>query len=165
MKIIPLTRGYSAIVDDDDYERLSQHKWYVEIRGTKTKPAIYAARSIYVEKKKKNIYMHRVILGTPKGVLTDHKNHNGLDNRKENLRCCTRHQNTMNRRMHGNKNGYKGVFKASKHGYRAAIGVNGKTKYIGMYRSARLAAEAYDQIASKEFGEFAKLNFPQSMPD
>jgi hypothetical protein len=86
-KLIPLTQGKFAIVDAEDYERLSKYKWHVD-KGDST---YYAARGIVG----KNFRMHREILNAPEGLVVDHRNHNGLDNRKKNLRLCTRSQNNL----------------------------------------------------------------------
>lgn len=89
MRVIPLTKGQLAVVDDEDYARLSKHKWSASFNGW----GYYAVRV----KDGKRIYMHREIMRTPKGKETDHRNGNGIDNRKKNLRICTRSENGANR--------------------------------------------------------------------
>lgn len=100
MKLIELTQGQKAIVDDDDYGRLSKSKWYAEKKYNN----FYARRGL------DDVLMHRIILKlTDSKLKVDHINHNGLDNRKENLRVCTQRQNMCNKKKEkDNKSGYKG---------------------------------------------------------
>ena len=151
MKEIELTKGKVASVDDEDFDSLSIHKWYYHSEG-------YAARR---EKgTNKMIFMHRQILGTPKGFDTDHINCDGLDNRKCNLRLASRAQNLFNVKIgRGNKSGYKGVswHKAAKK-WEACIKANGKKLYLGCFATTELAAAAYNKAAVKHFGQYARLN-------
>ena len=97
MKEIKLTQGKVALVDDRDYEALNCFKWYVT---NPIKTRSYAVRSQQISPNvREKLRMHRVILQTPHGLLTDHINGNGLDNRRENLRIVTSSQNSMNRRL------------------------------------------------------------------
>lgn len=97
-KSIPLTRGKIALFDDEDYEELSKYKWFI------TK--VYASR----HSGNKTVYMHREIMKTPENMETDHINGDVLDNRRENLRICTRQENARNiRGISSNTSGYKGV--------------------------------------------------------
>jgi len=157
---IPLTKGKFAIVDPDDYERLSKYKWHAE-RATRT---FYAARSIYVKNgRNKHIAMHREIIKAPDGIFIDHINHNGLDNRKANLRLATRAQNGFNRLKTLKKtwSTYKGVFFHTRHKkWQARIVTHGQAKHLGTFANENDAAKAYDNAARKYHGEFAVLNFP-----
>lgn len=105
--------------------------------------------------------MHRAILNVPKGYKTDHRNHNGLDNRKQNLRIATNSENQQNQKIR--KNGtsqYKGVSWNSKHKlWYAQIKLNNKVKWLGDYKNEIEAAKAYDEAAKELFGEFALTNF------
>jgi hypothetical protein len=106
--------------------------------------------------------MHRQVTNAPKGLVVDHINHNGLDNRRANLRLCTKQQNNCNSRSFRHKtSNYKGVFKekGSKK-FRAYIRFNKKPVHIGMFELEIDAAKAYDKKAKELFGEFAYLNFP-----
>lgn len=113
MKELPLTRGYVAIVDDDDYERVCMYKW----RASVMKPQmdgrvnVYAMRTVTVSKGKETTeYLHRAILRAEKGTQVDHINRNGLDNRKNNLRICTNAENNRNRLPSpGGASKFKGV--------------------------------------------------------
>lgn len=158
-KKIKLSENIFAIVDDFDYEYLSEFKWYLHNAG-------YAVRDQYLgrvngKKKKKCILMHRVINDTPDNMHTDHKNGNKLDNRKENLRACTMGQNMCNVKARTNKvhSKYKGVswdYKNKK--WHVKITKDKKTINLGRFISEVEAGVAYNKAALKHFGEFALLN-------
>ncbi len=146
MKLISLTRGRFAVVDDDDYELLSKLKWCVNGKG-------YATRKI----DGKVITMHRFILNCPNGLQVDHANANRLDNRRCNIRVASRAQNQQNSKARKGAVGLKGVsFEKGPDRYRARITVAGKTIYLGCFLSAESAHEAYATAATKHFGEFAR---------
>jgi len=153
-KLIPLTQDKFAIVDAQDYEWLSKYKWY----ALKDKRTYYAARS----SNRKTLRMHREIMRAPKHLLVDHRDHNGLNNRRSNLRICTLAENIRNRRSNrGSTSKYKGVtwFKA-RNLFQASITFNGRRIHLGYFKSEIDAAKAYDKKAKELFGEFAYLNFP-----
>ena len=152
--LIPLTQGKFAIVDAEDYDWLSQYKWC----AVKSRETFYAQRW----SNGRVVGMHRVIMHAPKGVICDHKNHNGLDNRKSNLRLCTSAQNQYNKRpKKGCASRYKGVvLRSDCKRWRARIGFNGKRIHLGDFDNQMEAAMAYDNKAVELFGEFAWLNFP-----
>ena len=151
-KLIALTQNKCAIVDESDYEILSQHKWCVQ----KHSRTYYATRS----SKGKMITMHRLLLDPPEGMCCDHKNHDGLDNRRCNLRLCTNAQNMYNQRLRiGCSSVYKGVSWNRNNGkWRADIQFEGRLRHIGYYDYQIDAAIAYDDKALELFGEFAYLN-------
>ena len=150
-KTIELTQGKVALVDDADYEWINAFKWYY-CKG-------YAVRKVGWPNRK-CLYMHRVILGTPDGLETDHVNGDGVDNRKINLRACTRSENQRNiGRTSSNTSGFKGVFwskSASK--WMAQIKLNGHPTHIGCFSTTEEAAQAYNEACVKLHGEFARLN-------
>ena len=158
MKEIILTQGKVALVDDEDYEYLNQFNWF----ASKNFNTYYATRGTRKDGKKVSVPMHRVILNVSTGKHIDHINHDGLDNRKINLRICTISQNQHNQRLHtGLKSSvYKGVHwsKKSKK-WQSRVGFMGKRIYVGQYDSEKDAAKAYDLKAIEYFGEFAKTNF------
>lgn len=160
MKEIPLTQGKVAIVDDDMYDYLSQWKWYARKDGKNW----YAQRNDGIKPFRKLVLMHREITNAPNGMDVDHWNRNGLDNRRENLRVCTRTENSRNAGLRiTNKSGYKGVCWNKQHRvYDAHIRVDGKFLYLGSFSDSREAARAYDAAAKKHYGEFAWLNFQSS---
>lgn len=150
-KTIRLTKNYKAIVDFDDYERISKNKWYANM--TKGKP--YAVSGGW---KMPPLRMHREVLGAKPGQYIDHINGNTLDNRKCNLRICTNQQNSWNKNKRMGKK-FKGVYRQMNR-WRSAICIDGKSIFIGSFSSEEEAAKQYDVKARELFGDFAKLNFP-----
>jgi len=108
--------------------------------------------------------MHREVIHPPDHLFVDHINHNGLDNRKANIRPATHSQNNFNRIISTRgdlSSKYKGVaWNKSKKKWQARIGIYGKRKHIGHFKDEIQAAKAYDKAAKKYHGEFASLNFP-----
>lgn len=154
ISLIPLTRGKYAIVDRDDYERLSQNKWLALKSGN----TFYASRH---PANKCVIWMHREILNTPIGFFTDHINRNGIDNRKSNLRICSKAENCHNQKYRkNNKSRFKGVcFHKASGKWQSQIMINYKTIHLGIFSNEVDAAREYD-IKSKELhGQFAYTNF------
>ena len=164
MKTIPLTHGKVALVDSQDYNWLSQFKWRAQKSG-KRPDAFYAVRNITIEKRRTTIQMHRQIMHPPHGLEIDHKNNNGLDNRRSNLRFCTRSQNMANSRGHRRRrSSFKGVsFHKEFKKWRAIITKNKKNLHLGFFRSQVRAAKAYDDKAKELFGQFARPNFPHTL--
>ena len=154
IRLLPLSKGKFAIVDSDDYEELNKVKWYVQ-----KSEGYYAI----CRRGGKTLWMHRVIMNAPEDKKVDHRNHNGLDNRRENLRLANNSENNRNRRkMRGRfTSKYKGVFwDKNRKKWLARIYVNGKLKHIGCFDDEIEAAKAYDEAAKKYHGRFGCLNFP-----
>lgn len=150
MKLIRLSKGKIAKVDDEDYEWLMQWKWSFDGK--------YAQRYFC---ETKNMKMHRQIMDAKDGEQVDHINQDKLDNRRANLRLCTDTENKRNSPLRkDNTSGYKGVyFEKSKRKWHTHIAINGKIIYLGLYETAEEGARVYDDAARKYFGEFASPNF------
>lgn len=160
---IPLTQGKYAIVDPDDYRHLCKYKWCAVRDGRQ----FYARRSFRTkEGRKRNMPMHRQVLKVAAGLLIDHINRDGLDNRKANLRPATAAQNARNRTKCVKENSvskYKGVYRCvGRTGWQARMRVNGKHTFLGYFHDEVQAARAYDLAARKYHGQFAALNFPEA---
>lgn len=155
MKKIPLTQGFTALVDDDDFERLLESKWHYDGKG-------YASRNI----KKgsgvcSSISMHVQIMCSVGGLAVDHINGNGLDNRRKNLRLVTGTQNQQNQKPNrcGCSSQYKGVcWNKARRKWQATIKVDKKLRHLGCFERETDAALAYNAAATKYFGKYARLN-------
>ena len=144
MKKIELTQGQVALVDDEDYERLNQFKWYV----AKVRNSRYARRHFCGLQGKKAIKaMHHEIMGMPpQKLMMDHVNGDGLDNRRENLRFVSRRQNAQNRVFWKSTSEYPGVSWYPRYKkWVARIQVNYKQKNLGYFVNEREAFDAYKQ--------------------
>ncbi len=164
---IPLTQGLIALVDDDNYEEISQFNWHAKV-NPKTKRAYAVRWNIYKDasgaKKKNPVYMHHQVMGGRRdGFQIDHISRDSLDNRKVNLRWATPSQNCMNAKFRVGKSGYRGVH-VVQWGYQATVNIEGKRTHVGFSKDPVVAAKAYDEAARKHYGEFAILNFPESQP-
>ena len=152
-------QGRFAIVDPDDYYRLSSFDWLTCGRDDK----LYAARVVRSHTGRlKTILMHRQILNAPKNLFVDHRNSRSLDNRKSNLRPATPSQNACNARRDKSNtySKYRGVsFSRRKGKWFAEIRINGKKTWLGYFTNEIDAAKKYDMAARKYHGEFAVLNF------
>lgn len=153
MKVIELTRGKVAVVDDADFSELGQYNWCCTKNG-------YAIRAKRENGKTTWVYMHREIMNPPEGFQVDHINRNRLDNRRENLRLATRAQNMQNSvKKFDNKSGFKGVHKHSRNNsWIAQISFNGKMTHLGSFKTAEEASLAYNAAALRLHGDFANLN-------
>jgi hypothetical protein len=171
MMTVPLhgkkAAGRVALVDDEDYEIVMQYRWYVleQIRNGRTHGPYAIAHTGHGRKNQRTILMHKLLTGWPQ---TDHRNHDGLDNQRSNLRPATDPQNHANERKTLTRYGkptssrFKGVYWATQsRRWAARIRVgNGKRLHLGSFRSEIDAARAYDEAALAAWGEYACLNFP-----
>lgn len=161
---IPLTNGYVAIVDDEDYDRvMAAGPWFVKPSSARyTRYAQHHVRDASGKFKKQ--LLHRFILAvTDPAVKVDHKDLDGLNCRRDNLRICTHTQNMHNRpKRHPSSSSsqYKGVRRTTNKKWQAIIKANGKTVHLGVFTDEYTAARAYDGAAIRLHGEFARLNFP-----
>lgn len=150
---IPLTQGKFALIDEEDFEEVSRYRWHVV--GVKDgKP--------YAMNRMNRLFMHRLIAKPPPGKLVDHRNCDGLDNRRGNLRIATKSLNTANQRpKRGGTSKYKGVYRPRPNGLWAAyITKDQKRTHLGSFLIEEEAARAYDAAALELFGEFARINLP-----
>ncbi|QYC10549.1 HNH endonuclease [Brevundimonas nasdae] len=152
--IVPLSRGLEAVVDLVDLPLVEPFNWAALC--TKTGHA-YAQRSRTIEGRVTHILMHRAIIEPPPGMVIDHINGNGLDNRRSNLRICSHNDNMKNQVVHRiNKLQAKGVYlPKGKQRYRATITFNGRKIRLGSYATVQEAAAAYKGAAIALGGEFA----------
>jgi hypothetical protein len=158
MKEIYLTRGLLALVDDEDFPKLSGYMW----QASKKNNAWYAKRDVLVDGKTSALYMHRAILDVPPGFEVDHRDGDGLNNQRDNLRQATHRQNLHNSRPF-DASGFKGVtWHKGAHKWMAQIKpqAGGPNKYLGCFADPEEAARVYDAVALELRGEFARLNFP-----
>ena len=155
MKEIFLTQGKVALVDDEDYERLNQFKWCAHRDGYNWYPE---RSNHYIDDKQKTILMHREIMNAPKGIEVDHRDWDGLNNQKENLRLCTHQQNARNRHAQkNNKLGVKGVrWHKNTKKFQARIQVDYKSIHLGLFTIIADADQAYRIAEDKYFGEFSR---------
>lgn len=156
MKQIPLTQGKVALVDDADFQHFNQWKWHYH-HG-------YAERTEYIGGdgyKSKAVYMHNEIMQPPVGMEVDHRDGDGLNNQRYNLRNSTHAQNSTNRgKRSDNTSGYIGVYKYN-NGWMAQLMKDGEYVLSKAFPTAIEAARARDKAAREHFGEFAILNFPE----
>lgn len=158
MKEIPLTQGMVALVDDEDFERLARFKWRAQ-RCSRRPSSFYATRW---DKQPGGgrlvVKMHRDILAADAGAEVDHRDGNGLNNTRANLRLATHSQNQHNARLRkDNKSGYKGVsWRESRQRFQAAIALGGKQVFLGHFRTAEEAHAAYCKAAEKYHGAFRR---------
>lgn len=157
-RLIPLTQGRVALVDIEDFEELNKYKWQSHRN--------HASRHKAVTKKPDGkwcyitILMHRFIMKAKKGQEIDHVNGNGLDNRKVNLRFCTRSQNCSNSVKKNKSKKYKGIYFRDRSGgsWEVMVIFKRQRHFIGIFKNEKEAALAYNEAAKKYHGEFAKLN-------
>lgn len=160
MKKIELTNGKVALVDDQDFELLSGSVWHRIKRSSgleyaeRGSPTIIGGNDYHL--------MHRIILCAPPNMMVDHVDGNGLNNQRSNIRLATCSQNHSNRRFSGNASGFKGVVPFGNK-WRAMIKKDRKSRHIGLFDDAVSAAKAYDEMAIKLFGEFARTNASMSL--
>lgn len=152
---VPLTKGFEAVIDVDDVDKVKNNNWY----ALGAAGLVYAARMQKIYGVRRSIYLHRVITICPPEKLVDHVDCNTLDNRRANLRICTRAQNTMNTKIRAdNKTGFKGVDQIKASGrWRAAIKSNGAVVHLGHFGCATAAAVAYRRANQKYHKDFGRI--------
>ena len=158
---IPLTQGKHAMVDAEDYERVRRHKWWLARTGNQ----FYAQGRCCG----RSIRMHQFIMNPPKGMVVDHIDGNGLNNRRGNLRICTQRQNAWNHKCTKQENAssqYIGVYRYKDRPDKSYVKVQcaGDVTNLGPFDCEIEAARARDRKAIELFGEFARLNLPEEWP-
>lgn len=151
---VPLTQGCVALIDDEDAVRVLAHKWFLK-RGHAGR--LYAARMTPSAEGRSCVVMHRELMNATEGVTVDHKDRDGLNNRRSNLRFATAREQVRNRGGYS-RSGYKGIARHGR-GWRAQIQTGEKKIVTPAYDTPEQAARAYDKLALEAFGEFAVLNF------
>jgi hypothetical protein len=155
--LIPLTRGFVARVDEEDLDLvLFGGSWSLAERREKNVVRRYAQAFIDHEM----ILMHKRIMPPPSGLVVDHINGNGLDNRRSNLRFATFAQNAVNQVRPPGASGFRGVYRDGIK-WTACSKTDGKKFCIGRFDTPEEAAVAYDEWMRDTFGEFARFNFPR----
>lgn len=138
-------------IDQEDRERLSHLNWFIDSKG-------YVYRHRQMDGRDRPVRMHREIMCAPAEMEVDHINGDKLDNRRKNLRLCTRQQNLWNTRSrHTNTSGFKGVdFRPQKNKFRARIRIGHRRLFLGYFNNAADAGEAYNKAAELHHGEFKR---------
>ena len=158
--VVPLTRGKYSLVDAKDFHLICNHLWFARKDGMNCYAANWRGKNS--SGNRIMILMHREILGLYNWMETDHRDLNGLNNRRLNLRPATHSQNRANARIYtNNSSGYKGVYYDG-HSWIGFVGGGKSREYLGCFKSAEAAGRAHDSAAIRKFGEFAKLNFSKS---
>jgi hypothetical protein len=155
---IELTRGKVALIDEADAQTVGKHKWFAD--PSRSTPTYYAKTG---NGNGGHQTMHRLIMGvTDPRVEVDHRDGDGLNNTRDNLRVVNHFQNMRNKRKHrAGASRFKGVSKRNDRVnkvWRSRIFVDGKSKLIGYYDTEEFAAVAYNNAATEHVGEFARLN-------
>jgi hypothetical protein len=152
MMEVKLSNGMAAIVDDSDFPAVSAFKWHAFKDGGR----VYAR----ARKNNRRFFMHSLIVGSNGGEI-DHRNGDGLDNRRCNLRTVSHSLNQANRKASAGASKYKGVtWCKRKRLWQSRICVEGRSRWIGYFRDEMAAARAYDSAAIQAWGEYARPNFP-----
>lgn len=156
MRELVLANGMVTLVDDDDFARFGGMKWYA-VRARQTEEKYYA--------RNRSGWLHRLVMGAPNGLQVDHRDRDGLNNQKANLRLATQSLNNANADMRRRgANTFRGVYwQPAKKSFRIAITVAWKWHSLGTSKSEIEAALRYDTAAREAFGEFAQLNFPDAV--
>ena len=151
---ITLTKGYEAVIDASDVHLVEENNWCVLVGNG----CVYATRLRLISGKRQHFYMHRRIMGEPLGLQIDHIDRNGLNNRRENLRCATASQNQQNAcRQINNTSGFKGVsWHNASRKWMARIMMDGHQHHLGIYDTPEAAHAAYREASARMHGEFGR---------
>lgn len=154
--LVPLTQNLFSVVDAVDAKMVGRYCWQAR-RGTHTDYAIRTSRA--TGEPKSTVFMHRLILNPPRDMEVDHRDGDGLNNRRTNLRMCSHVQNSRNQRSRCGSSEYKGVsWDGNAQKWRASIKQEGRCVYLGSFGTEVSAARAYNEAAVNRFGQFACVN-------
>lgn len=161
MAEIATPEGKTILLDEADLPIIAGYKWHA--RAFPPQSGRWYAVAFIPGTRNRKVRMHRLLLSAPQDVLVDHRNGNGLDNRRCNIRFATYGLNRANARVSkNNKSGLKGVcWNPTEKKWIAHIASNGRFRILGRFTDKEQAARAYDAAARACFGEFARCNFPQ----
>lgn len=160
---VPLTKGFVALVDDADYDRVVTRRWHARKNSNSRLGRHYACTRRLASDggRRGSIDLQRFILEAPAGTIVDHVNRDPLDCRRANLRFATASQNSANAEQRPSPHGYRGVRLRKTLGYFACVRFKKKEhRTPGFYPTAKEAAAAYDDLARRFHGEYAFVNFP-----
>lgn len=154
---IELTKGFRATIDADDIPMVSGRNW--SALTSKRRNAVYACRVEIIDRKQTMILLHRLLLSLSGDVQADHRDGDGLNNRRDNLRICTHGTNQLNKAARkDNRSGLKGVSWEKRAGrWKSEISINGRKRWLGYFDSPEAAHDAYCAAASYLHGDFARL--------
>jgi hypothetical protein len=155
--LVPLTCARFTIISECDEQKVSKQRWQF---SPKKQGTGYASGSTTRGGRQSTLFLHRFILDAPPGLEVDHKNRNGLDNRRQNLRLATKKQNAQNRALNRNSvSGVHGVhWSKNERKWKSSINVDGTRVHLGYFKDIDDAVRAYDAAARLYYGEFANLN-------
>jgi len=159
-RTIQLNRSQVTHVDTADYSGVARFPWYAD--WTEHSQTFYAVYFDYSGPKKRKVYLHRMLMGFPVGQV-DHRDHDGLNNRRYNLRVATKLQNRYNSRTLIGTSGYLGVSWHSCGKWAAGASVENKRVHLGLFHSPIVAALVRDRFVLSIRGDFANLNFPRGI--
>ena len=160
MQLISLTRGYEAMVDDEDYERVMKYRWQVLLRANGTVSCASRAFQERPSMKIRREALHVFLMGKRDGFTVDHEDKDPLNCQRYNMRWGTKSQQNANRRS-VLTNGYRGIYPVSEsYKWEARVYYQRKLYRGGSYYTKEEAAKAYDELAIRIYGEFAEVNFP-----
>ncbi len=152
---VTLTKGYLAMIDTADTHFVAGWNWRALVDGN----TVYAVRKDCSGPKQRSVKMHRIIMGNPEGLEIDHKDGDGLNNRRNNLREATRSQNNHNqRRSKNNTSGFKGVTWHKAGGkWQAQIMMDGRKRFLGLHATPEAAHTAYCKASAELHGEYGRV--------
>lgn len=151
---VPLTQGHEAVIDAADVPLVDGFNWCARVVPN----TVYAVRTDRLGAKPREVSLHRVLMGDPDGLEVDHRDRNGLNCRRQNLRAATHAQNAMNRAVQSNNtSGFKGVsWHKAKGKWRAEIKVGGKKRHLGSFHAPEDAHAAYCKASTELHGDFGR---------